>query len=258
MTTPKRPISEDDLHAYVDGVLDEDRHAAIESYLQSHPEIGQRVASYVAQRADLRAAFAAPALEPIPPQLNLSSLVEERLRFRPQRWVAAAAAVLALAIGAGGGWFLGSRPPAAIATLSQEAAAGYAVFVSAHSQSDASPFREADALVGWVAHGVGRSVKAPDLAKAGYRLLGAALVPAAHGSAAMLHYRNAHGTSLVIYIRPVPAGGTTPLEAIDIGTIDGCAWIDRGLGYSLIAAEPYGRLVDLSQQVREESAARGS
>ena len=45
------------------------------------------------------------------------------------------------------------------------------------------------------------------------------------------------------YLRPMSAPGTTPIEPVDIGDLDGCAWIDRGVGYTVIAAEPYERLL---------------
>jgi anti-sigma factor RsiW len=55
--TDKRPVTEDDLHAYVDAVLDSGRRTEIEEYLETHPEIADRVERYVQQRADLRAAL---------------------------------------------------------------------------------------------------------------------------------------------------------------------------------------------------------
>ena len=51
-----KPISEDDLHAYVDGALDEARRAEIASYLEAHPEIASRFGSYADHRSGLRSA----------------------------------------------------------------------------------------------------------------------------------------------------------------------------------------------------------
>jgi hypothetical protein len=52
-------------------------------------------------------------------------------------------------------------------------------------------------------------------------------------------------------------GQTTPIEPIDIGDTDGCAWIERGVGYSLIAAESYETLLELSRHVRQEVQSAG-
>ena len=66
MTGPAHPVAEEDLHAYVDSALDDERRATVDRYLQAHPEAAERVAAYLAQRQKLRAAFAALGSEPIP------------------------------------------------------------------------------------------------------------------------------------------------------------------------------------------------
>ena len=42
MTERESPIGEDDLHAYVDGRLQPERLAIVESYLKTNPEIAAR------------------------------------------------------------------------------------------------------------------------------------------------------------------------------------------------------------------------
>ena len=73
-----RPITEDDLHAYTDHVLDSTRQAEVMAYLDAHPDVAQRVAKFSSQREMLRAALAPIADEPIPPQLNLSRIIAAR------------------------------------------------------------------------------------------------------------------------------------------------------------------------------------
>ncbi len=99
-----RPISEEDLHAYVDGVLDAGRQAEIDEYLGRHPEVAARVAGYVRQRQDLRTALRPIADEPVPPDLSLLRLFETR-RQRPNlpRWGSIAAGLALLIIGGAGG-----------------------------------------------------------------------------------------------------------------------------------------------------------
>lgn len=48
-------IRERDLHAYVDGVLDKERYAAVEAYLAKKPAEARRVADYKRQNRLLRA-----------------------------------------------------------------------------------------------------------------------------------------------------------------------------------------------------------
>src|SRR5262249_42647439 len=79
----QRPITEDDLHAYVDRALEPERQAEVASYLTAHPDVAQRVAGFSDQRELLRTALAPIAEEPLPPELNLSRIIESR-RQRPR------------------------------------------------------------------------------------------------------------------------------------------------------------------------------
>ena len=118
-----RPITEDDLHAYVDGVLEPERQAEVAAYLEGHPDVARRVSAFSDQRDLLRKALAPIADEPLPPQLNLSRIIENRRR-RPSPVWWAVAAMLMLSIGGLGGWVMrGSlqASPGGLAALAQEA-----------------------------------------------------------------------------------------------------------------------------------------
>src|ERR1700756_3554328 len=118
-----RPITEDDLHGYVDRVLEPERQAEVASYLDAHPDVARRVAGFSSQRDLLRAALAPIADEPLPPELNLARIIEQRTR-RPSvaRW--AMAAMLLLSIGGLGGWAVRGAlqaSPGGLVALAQEA-----------------------------------------------------------------------------------------------------------------------------------------
>ncbi len=75
-----RPITEDDLHAYVDGALEPEREAEVAIYLEGHPDVARRVSVFSDQRDLLRKALAPIADEPLPPQLDLSRIIENQRR----------------------------------------------------------------------------------------------------------------------------------------------------------------------------------
>ena len=119
-----RPITEDDLHAYVDSALEPERRAEVASYLADHPDVAKRIAAFADQRELLRAALAPIADEPLPAELNLSRIIEGRRRRASPVWWAIAAMLL-LSVGGVGGWAMrGSLEPAqgGLAALAQEAA----------------------------------------------------------------------------------------------------------------------------------------
>jgi anti-sigma factor RsiW len=258
VTDARRPISEDELHAYIDGQLDPGRRQEVERYLQAYPAVAQRAAGYSTQRDSLRAAFAESGVQPLPSSLNLTRLIEERLgRRRLLPWFALAGIVLAFGFGGTGGWLLGERPPAGMDALVAEAAASYAVHASDKGRPVELWAPQRDDLVRWVSNRLNRAVAPPDLSALGYQLLGGRLVATSHGPAALFLYEAGNGTRLAVFVRPMVKGRTRPIEQVDIGDMDGCAWIDRGIGYTVIAAESYERLLEISEQVRQQAQAAG-
>ena len=63
----KLAITEDDLQAWVDGVLSETRNGEVEEYLTANPEEAERVRAYQAQKQALKALFE-PVLDEAVPQ----------------------------------------------------------------------------------------------------------------------------------------------------------------------------------------------
>src|SRR5687767_4222101 len=113
MTDRDLPVTTGELHAYVDGVLDGDRKAAVEAWLVSHPDDAARVAEWRAQGQALRARYHGIAEEPVPIRLDLSKLGRTA---RPWRAIAAAALIAAITGGLGGWWLhaASASPPSII------------------------------------------------------------------------------------------------------------------------------------------------
>jgi anti-sigma factor RsiW len=254
-----RPITEADLHAYVDGVLDPARRAEVEVYLGSHPDIAQRIYGYEEQQRMLRQTLAPIAEESIPPELNLARLIEARRRSsRLAPWRAAAAAVLLFGVGSTGGWVLhgvAETPAAGTAALAQEAAYNYMVF----SPDRVRPVELKDAditeLVQWIAQRLGSPVAVPDLTTAGYRFMGGRLVATAHGPAGLFMYDNDHGTRLAMLVRPMETQKAMKMSRYTEEKVNGFAWADNGLGYSLVSAAPPEILHPLADEVRRQVSA---
>jgi anti-sigma factor RsiW len=263
MTATDRPVSEDDLHAYVDDRLDTERRREVERHLHAQPELAQRMADYRAQRATLRAAFAVRAAEPIPPELNLSQLLDARLRRRPEWWRIAAAIVLALGVGGAGGWYLAlpakpDRTQLAMSLLQQQAMSSHAVYSVERRHVVEVTAAERDHLAQWLSNRLGRSVAPPDLSLAGYQLIGGRLLATEHGGAAALFiYDDEQGIRLSVLMRPMGPDLRAPHSDMSQGAVNGCSWIAKGIGYAVVAATSGEALDRVAEQINRQTGSPG-
>lgn len=239
-----QPIREDELQAYVDGRLDSGRGAAVEQYLADSPKEAARIAAYARQRDALRAALDGGDAQPLPPELNLARLAEDRLRRRRAPWQIAAALVLALGIGAAGGWLLGrpgnaGRDAVALALLENQAMATHAVYTTDPRRPVELGAADKDHMSTWLSNRLRRHVVPPDLSGLGYSLIGGRLLATEHGGAAALFvYENAAGTRLSVLMRPMAPNLRATRTEMRRGDVNLCAWIAKGMGYAVTAALP--------------------
>ena len=99
------PVTEDELHAYIDGELPADRSDVVAAWLADHPEQAALVASWRAQAESVRARYGAVAEEPVPERLKLDQVLKyDRANGRSWAAMVAAAAVVAFVAGGTAGW----------------------------------------------------------------------------------------------------------------------------------------------------------
>jgi len=256
----QRPITEDDLHAYVDRVLDPERQAEVASYLEAHPDVAKRVEAFSGQRELLRTALAPVAEEPLPPELNLSRLIESRRQHRRSPVWRAIAAMLLVCLGGAGGWVLRSEAPGSpaltgLAALAQEATASYNVYAPDRVRPVELRASDSAQLVQWASSRLHQPVKVPDLAAAGFRLMGGRVVATSHGPAAMFMYDNDHGERLVVLTRPMSVDQGAPMTPLTNGDVAGFSWADNGMGYSLVSQASADSLRPLANEVRRQARA---
>jgi anti-sigma factor RsiW len=250
-----RPITEDDLHAYVDRVLEPERQAEVAAYLEGHPDVARRIAAFADQRELLRTALAPIADEPLPPQLNLSRIIVNRRRRRSPVWWAVAA-MLMLSIGGLGGWEMrGSMQtaPGGLVALAQEAADSYNVYAPDRVRPVEMRASDSAQLVQWVSNRLHQPVKVPDLTGSGYRLMGGRLVATPHGPAAMFMYDDDRGDRLVVLTRPMKSDQSAPMAPHSTGDVAGFAWADGGMGYSLVGPGAVESLRPIANEVRRQA-----
>ncbi len=252
------PIAEEDLHAYVDGQLAPLRRAEVQRYLDANPREARRVAAWTAQREALRDILALHSAAPLPPDLNLSRMIEQRLRPRRRVWLTAASVLLALAVGGAGGWMLRApsvpmRDAVAMSLLEQQALTSHAVYAADKRHPIEVTAAERDHLAQWLSNRLSRSVAPPALDGLGYRLIGGRLLATEHGGAAALFiYEDTHGQRVSLVLRPMARDLRTARSDMRKGAMNGCAWIADGMGYAVVASLPDDELELVADQVRQE------
>ncbi|RTM09321.1 MAG: anti-sigma factor [Hyphomicrobiales bacterium] len=250
-----RPITEDDLHAYVDGRLDAARNEEVSAYLDKHPDVANRFASYSVQRTLLQGAFDPIAGEPVPSRLNLNHLIATRRQNRISNWRLAAAAAVLLFAGGSGGWYMRDMmvpPTEGVVALAREASDSFTTYAGDRTRPVELRADNMVELVGWATERMGRKPVLPDLSKSGYRLMGGRVVSTPHGAGLMLMYDNDQGTRLVMLTRPMAVDQTRTMTPHTQGKVDGWAWASNGMGYSLVGSLPSEALHPLADDIRSQ------
>lgn len=245
------PVTEDELHAYVDDELPADRRHAVESWLQAHPEDAAQVAAWRAQADAIRARYSAVANEPIPRALRLDRLIRSGRRI--SIWPAAAAAVVAFLIGGAAGWTAreaSAVAPARFDTFASEALSAHRLYI-AEVRHPIEVRAEERHLVPWLSKRVGTTLRAPDLSGFGLKLLGGRLLPGPNGPAALFMYEGANGERFTLYGSPQ----RQPQAAFRYTVADKFAaihWIESGIGFVMSGPDDRERLSKIAHTAHDQ------
>lgn len=255
MTDPKIPVTEDELHAYVDNELPAERRGDVEAWLAAHPEDGQRVQSWRAMAEALHARYDQVANEPVPKRLEL-----ERLVRPPRKWVygAMAASLLAFIAGGGTGWVLhgATAKPSTFQSFTDDALDAHRLYVVEVRHPVEVPGSERAHLQQWLTKRCGWDVFAPELGATGLKLVGGRLLPGPNGPASFLMYESASGERFTVYTAKASTGATQ--MRFTTQDKDGALfWTDRGVGYVVSGSSDRERLTQVARMVYDQTEKNG-
>lgn len=245
MTQSDRPVTEDDLQAWVDGFLSPERLRTVEAWLESHPDTLQRVLAWRNERNELRTGLDRELRQPVPTRFNATHLRQRKV-MRSNMPQMAASIALALSIGFGSGWFFrDQRVPVGLAAVEQEA-----TIVRDASKGSTLTENHVAQLAAWGAKTLGRPVRPPDLSAAGYHLMGGQLVTTDHGPACVFFYKDGNGARISLFVRPMyGVDVTAPMRPMR--HLPGYLWAQNGLGVSMVADTSSGSLHTLANHARD-------
>jgi len=276
----KLPITEADLHAYVDAQLPENRRAEVVDYLAAYPEEAERLQAYRMQKDALRELFD-PVLDevlpaplrqlaekpPATPQgylshrpLRLRGTVDPQKRPILERWslqrIAAGVAIALL--GGVAGWFGHGQYQAVdrmaqLTPLPRQAAVAHVVYSPDVKRPVEVTADQEDQLVKWLSKRLGTPVSPPQLGALGYELIGGRLLPGNSGPVAQFMYHDSSGQRLTLYVTTENAANRdTGFRFAKEGPVNVFYWIDGKFGYALSAGIDKGELARVATAVYDQ------
>ncbi len=254
-------VSEQELHALVDGQLSPERAAAVAQAVFDDPALATTVAAWRQQNQALRGALDPLLTEPVP--ARLLEFASPRARWAAAErsgiwpWAAAACLVGGLAVGAVAGWAgrgevveRGGLP----LSFAGQAALIHATYVKEPRHPVEVWAAEEQHLVAWLSKRLDEPLRAPNLGEFGYSLVGGRLVSGHRRPAAMFMYQNADGQRITLVARrDVSGDGESGFRYAVEGGVGVFYWIDDDCGYAIsgqldkplllqIARSVYGQL----------------
>jgi anti-sigma factor RsiW len=255
MTNPRIPVTEDELHAYVDDELPAERRSDVEAWLAAHADDAERVRSWRTMAEALHARYDAVADEPVPQRLDVDRLVRA-----PRKWMygALAATLLAFVAGAGAGWLArgAAAAPSAFQNFTVDALDAHRLYVVEVRHPVEVPGSERAHLQQWLTKRCGWEVRAPELGATGLKLVGGRLLPGPTGPASFLMYESASGERFTVYTARA-AAETTQMRYATHDHDGALFWADRGVGYVVSGGSDRERLTQVARLVYDQTDKTG-
>src|SRR5215475_4502937 len=249
------PITEDELHAYVDGELSADRMNAVAAWLADHPEQAALVASWRVQADSIRAHFGTAIDEPVPQRLMLDQVLkQDRANGRSWAAMAAAAAIVAFVVGGAAGWMArgaSAAAPTSFDMFASEALDAYRLYVVEVRHPVEVPGNERAHMTQWLSKRLGQDLRVPDLQPIGLKLVGGRLLPGPTGAAAFYMYESPSGERFTIYC----AKAGEPQTALRYTSEEQFAafyWVDDKIAYVVSGPADRARLENVTKAIYEQ------
>ena len=249
------PVTDDELHAFVDGELPADRKEAVAAWLATHPDDAALVGAWRSQADSIRARYGAVADEPVPERLKLDQVMRrERASGRSWAAMATAAAIVAFVIGGAAGWMArgaSATAPTSFDTFTAEALDAYKLYVVEVRHPVEVPGSERTHMMQWLSKRLDSELRIPDLQSIGLKLVGGRLLPGPTGAAAFYMYEGPSGERFTIYC----AKAATPETALRFKEGQRFAafyWVDGKVAYAVSGPADRDRLEQVAKTVYEQ------
>jgi anti-sigma factor RsiW len=252
-------VTEESLHAYVDGQLAPAERAAVEAWLATRPDKAAEVAHWQRQNAALSTLFAPVAAEPLPARLSPQRIAAANTNTRWDWTRIAAAAVVLIGVSAGSGWFLRTatwQEEAASDRLIDGAVGAHALYVRESRHAVEVGADDKGHLVTWLSNRLGRPIDAPDLTTQGFTLVGGRLLPpladTGTGPAAQLMYQNKTANRVTVYITAALSTRGKPFETYAEHGVEAYYWANDQITCTVVGDLPQADMQTVAKGVYQQ------
>src|ERR1700759_1046948 len=249
------PVTEDELHAYVDNELPTERRADVESWLATHPDDAERVQSWRAMADALHARYDSVADEAVPKRLEIERLVQQ-----PRKWIYGAIAATLVAFIAGGsvGWVARGEAasPSTFQNFTEDALDAHRLYVVEVRHPVEVPGNERDHLQTWLTKRCGWEVRAPKLDANGLKLVGGRLLPGPTGPASFFMYESASGERYTLYASR-SNGGAAQMRYTTAENSGAMYWSEDEVSYVMSGPMDKDKLHKVARSVYDQNEKGG-
>lgn len=253
MIERKSPVTEDELHAFIDGQLPAERSAAVEAWLASHPEDAARVAAWRAQADAIRLRFGETANEAVPERLKVDTLLRSGRKWRA---IAAAVAAFAFLVGGVSGWMARGTTEVAAAAgdpadqIAQEALSAHKLYIAEVRHPIEVGAAEAH-LMPWLSRRLGTNLRIPDFSHFDLKLLGGRLLPGPSGPAALFMFENGNGDRVTFYCSKA-GPQQMAFRYLQSDNVAAIRWVESGYTFVVSGNADKARLKELARAAYEQ------
>ena len=256
-----KPITEADLHAYVDRQLPVPRRVEIERFMASRPDERQRVLAWQRQNELLQMWLDPVLCEPLP----------LRLPLKPEAaawpWRGLAAGIALAVVSASSAWFvrgaldsdatrLVSVNSGRLTGFAHRAAVAHVVYSPDARRPVEVGADQEQALVTWLTKRIGTPVHPPALGTLGYDLVGGRLLPGDKGPVAQFMFGGAKGERLTLYVTREDAGRETAFKFGQDGPVNVFYWVDKEFGYAISSGDSKSEMLRVAEAVYSQLEVR--
>lgn len=207
----KIPVTDADLHAYIDGQLSAERRIIVKHWLSEHPHELEKLKQYKSISNSLKKQYNPILSEPVPEHLyQLTKQFKQKPELPRQKYNIALAFSLFFT-GLCVGWFVKANyhsqldqvDQALVMHLVKPAAFAHKIYATDTIKPVEYKAVQTSELTHWLSDRMRTTIRPPNLHEHDFKLIGGRLIPSTNRMAAQFMYQNSTGKRITLYVRRI-------------------------------------------------------